>query len=365
MALTPEQELELLMLVEAEQGDSPEQPKGPTSPSDVFKSFTNEMQDTGTKMAEGIGAKAAGTPLEGVAPYAGAAVGTTAAMFPDIIGNMVGTPSARVVGPKAVSGFGRAVGKAGGKLRSMAETLTGPGKDEAILASKRAVGALEERLLSQQGAAASLPERIAARGQKLATEKLEYGKAVGKAEELGGFGMKHSPDEFKDIIKDPKALNAMAKTMRKIGDTPVEELIKGGDKMALQTARKFSQTFRELGPRLNKEITKEISANIKMGGGKSAEALSKMDATFGKSLEAWSKADQQLKRLGGEGKAQKAAMAQAMRQTKYAIKLTKQAMDDAVLAGAKRDKVRELLFKFGIGPIVGAAGAGAAWQAVH
>lgn len=63
---------------------------GPHSPLDALKSFTSEMQNTGTKMAEAVGTKLSGTPLQGVAPYIGAGIGTTVAMAPDIISGAVG-----------------------------------------------------------------------------------------------------------------------------------------------------------------------------------------------------------------------------------------------------------------------------------
>lgn len=250
------------------------------------------------------------------------------------------------------------------KLRGIAETLSGPGREAAEMASKQAITGLEERLLAQQGALASVPQRVASRGQNLATAKLEYGKAIGKAEELGGFSMKSTPSEAVDIIKDPTALKTFSNSLRKIADTPVEQLVKSGDKMALQHVRKFGQTFREIGPKLNKEITSEIRANVKMGAGKATEALSKMDETFGKAIEAWSKVDDQIRRLGPEQKFQKAAISQSMRQTKHAIKMTKKAASDAIQAGARRDKVREILTKYGLAPFIGGSLAAIGWNVV-
>jgi len=331
------------------------------SPVQEYKNFSNEMQQTGESIAEKVGEKTSGTPLEGAGPYIGAALGTTAAMGPDIIANQIGTPAAKVMGPKAIQGAGRALSAGGNKLRNMAELLTGPGEDAAKIAQRRALEGLDERLLMQQEAASTLGQRTVQRGQKLAEAKKEYGMAINKAEDVGGFGMKHTPEEFKAIISDPKAMESMTKTLRKIGDTPVEKLVASGDKMALQEVRKFGQVFRELGPKLNKEITREISANVKMGAGKSTEALAKIDETFGSALKEWQKVDNQIKRMGADAKNQKAAIAQSMRHTKNAMKLTKKAMEDAVLAGARRDKVRELVIKAGLGGLIGGTAAGAGW----
>lgn len=336
-------------------------PTSPISPLDALKEFQDEAQHTGEEMAEKIGHKTAGTPLEKVGPYIGGAVGTAFAMVPDIIANQVLTPTAKVVGPKAIQGGMEMAASGGNKLRTMAEALTGPGKDAAVQASKEALQPLQGRLLAQQGAIASLPERTAARAAKLMAEKTGYGKAIGQAEELGGFAAKNTPQEFIETIKDPKALQDFSKTMRKIADTPLEDLVKTGDTAALQTARKFGQTFRELGPKLNKEITSTISANVKMGAGKSTEALSKIDETFGSAIKAWEKVDSRLKNLPAEAKNQKAAITQATRQTKYAMQQTKTAMDAAIKAGVKRDKLREILFKYGIG----GTAAGLGWKIFH
>ncbi len=331
------------------------------SPAKVYSDFANQMQKNGESMAETIGQKTAGTPLEKVGPYIGGVVGTAAAMFPDIIANQVMTPSAKVIGPKVIEGGMEMAGNGVNKLRSMAEALTGPGKEAAIADSKAAIQPLQERLLAQQGALSTLPERTASRATDLTQAKTGYGQAIGKAEELGGFAAKSTPQEFIDTIKDPKALTDFSNTMRKIADTPTADLVASGDTGTLQTARKFGQTFRELGPKLNKEITSTISANVKMGAGKATEALSQIDEQFGSAVDAWSKVDKQLQRVPADAQKQKAAITQATRQTKYAMTQTKAAFDSAIKAGANRDALRQTLLKYGLGGAL----AGLGWKVTH
>lgn len=291
------------------------------------------------------------TPGQGfrMNPTAAAVAGTAIQMTPDILMSLDAIP-------------GSAPLRSAAKAMMKESTLFGPGKEAAIEASKRAVAPLEERLLAQRGAIAELPKRLSETERGLVEAKSAYGKAIGQAEEVGGYAIKHTPESFKDVIKDPKALDEMAKFMRKLGDTPVEDVVKSGDKMALNTARKFGQTFREIGDSLNNEITNEIRANVKMGAGKATEALEKMDKTFGSVMEQWRKADSKLRSLKSSGKVQKAAMAQAIRQTQKAIKDTKALMSEAVRAGAKRDAIRGILVKYGLGSLVGGTAAGIGWK---
>lgn len=125
----PKQDIKLL----------PPKPAQPISPLKVLNQFSTEMQDTGTAVAETIGEKAVGTSFQRVAPYVGAAVGTTIAMAPDIIGSMPSAPYAAVKG-------GQMLPAAGNKLRNIATALI-PGGKRAIGAE---IGALEKAAGVQQ-----------------------------------------------------------------------------------------------------------------------------------------------------------------------------------------------------------------------
>lgn len=326
-------------------------------PTQGLNKLGDMVQKGAQKAGEFVAEKAGGAGY----PTAGAVAGTGIAMLPDIIGSLPMGGEAAAKAPEAIDAVKGLMGNGGNKLRTMAEALIGPGEQAGRNAMQEAVQPLEQRLVAQKGALSTLPERIASRGDALKQAKAGYGAAIGKAEQVGGFAETATPSDFIETIKDPKALNEFSNTMRKLADTPLEDLVKTKDTGMLQTARKFGQTFREIGPKLNKEITSTISANIKMGAGKSTEALSKIDETFGSAVDAWEKADTQLKNLPSSAGKQKAAITQATRQTQYAIKQTKAAMQEAIKAGAKRDDLRKTLLKYGLGGLVG----GTAFKLFH
>lgn len=107
--------------------------QGPINPLTELKKFSGEMQNTGTEVAAKLDETTRGTIMEPVGRYGGAAVGTTIAMAPDIIGSMPGAPIAAVKG-------GQILPAAGNKLRNLATALT-PGGKQAIGAE---IGALQK-----------------------------------------------------------------------------------------------------------------------------------------------------------------------------------------------------------------------------
>lgn len=249
--------------------------------------------------------------------------------------------------PAAIKGgIGLAKGGVGaiGKGLSAAKNLVlGEGREQAALRAKQMLEPVQDRLLKQSAAIQGVPVRQMAREASLMAEKSAIGKAIGQAEELGGYAIKDTPESFARIMKDPKELNKMASTLRKIADTPSEQLTKM-DTQSLQTVRKFAQTFREMGP----ETTSTIKANIKMGGGKSTEALKQIDPVFKSVMDDWERVAAKLDRLPDDAIKQKAAMKDAMIQTRLAIKRTQRLNDVAIAAGAKRDAVRKALIQAGI-----------------
>lgn len=228
-------------------------------------------------------------------PEVAAAVGTGVQMIPDIATSLIPMgPAAQGIkaGTKAVS-----------KMVGTGERLAG----------------LSDQLLAQQGALSEVGIKAGAREAALLAEKQAVGKAIGQAEELGGFAMKETPEHFTQIMKDPAALNDFSNFMRKVSEKPIDELVKTADKPALQTLRKFAQTFREMGP----QVSNTVKANIAQGGHAAKEALMKADETFGTVIKEWEKVSNKIDRIPTDIKKQKAAIQGAMRATRQAIKETR------------------------------------------
>lgn len=255
-------------------------------------------------------------------------------------------PAIKAVPGLIKGGMGLAKGGAGaiGKGLSAAKNMVfGEGREQAALRAKQMLEPVQDRLIKQTAALQGVPVRQLNREAALMAEKSAIGKAIGQAEELGGFALKETPESFTKIMKDPKELNKMATTLRKIADTPSEQLTKM-DAQTLQTVRKFAQTFREIGP----EVSSTVKANIKMGGGKSTEALKQIDPVFKSVMDDWERVADKLSRLPDDAVKQKAAIKDSMFQTRLAMKRTQRLNDVAIAAGAKRDAVRKALIQAGI-----------------
>jgi hypothetical protein len=296
---------------------------------DPMQTISTAADSLGEGVTEALGKRQ-------VNPNISAAAGLATSMAPDILmgggAAALGRKFGRAVEPRIISGG-----------KKVLNTVFGEGKDTAALRAKQALDPLQERLTKQSMALNTVPVRAEAREAVLGAEKGELGKAIGKAEELAGFPMKDTPDDFAAIMKDPKALNKMSKTMRKVAETPTHKLTQMGGP-ELQTIRKFAQTFRDVGP----EATTTIKANIKMGGKASTEALRKIDSTFDSVLADWEAVANKLDRLPTDAGKQKAAIKNSLLHTRLAIKRTQRLNDIAIAAGAKRDTVRKNLIRAGI-----------------
>lgn len=280
-------------------------------------------------------------------PVLAAVAGTGIAKADDILAAASGLRNVKTLAEGAVAGakaLAQGAKGLGNLSRAGLDMLFGQGEGAAKLAGKQAQEALQERLTKQAQALGTLPERQAARGAELATAKDQYGRAIGKVEELGGYALKETPEAFLKTLQDPQALNKMSRLMRKVGDTPSTKLAENVDPGTLQVLRKFAQTFREVGP----DVTKTISANIKMGGGASTEALKRLDPALGSVIDSWQGVAGQLERLPADAAKQKAAVKGAMLQTRLAMKKTQHFYDIAIQAGAKRDAVRKALITAGV-----------------
>lgn len=338
MALSPEQELELLLLVEAE-GEQPSQAPAatpqPEQPSamqqlgqtamtagpmaalgqGVQMAFEKGGENLAQNLAAGVSVKPGmlqsllpgnpaalaglvkSTPGQGlrVKPEIAAGIGTAVQMTPDIVSSFAPAGEVAKIAEKGAGVVGR-MATAGGKLAN-----------------------LEERLLLQQEALGTLPERVAKRGAELAAEKTAVGKAIGQVEELGGYGMKQMPDEFQQILDNPKELSEMGLRLRQIADTPINKLTDALSTNQLQRVRKFAQFVRERGS----QISRDIKANVAMGGHQAGQALRKVDDAFDAVISRWENVDNKIRALKGSKEMQKAAINAAIRQTRQAIKETK------------------------------------------
>jgi hypothetical protein len=307
---------------------------GQTDPQQEAMNLSNKGFDmAGELAAEKIG--------EAGHPIVGGMVGGAIANANNIAGAaaLLQNRQALTQGVKAVgSGLKAGVKGVGRGLKKATDFILGPGEDSARKSAVDSIKMLENKLLDQRGALGQIPVKQAERQAALQAEKQGYGQAITKAEELAGVEMKETPDDFIQVLKNPKALNQMSKTLRKIGDTPSDELARTMDKGSLQSVRKFAQTFREVGP----EATNTIKANISMGGHRATEALKKIEPVLGSAINEWEKVAKKLERLPLDKMKQQAAVKQAMLNTRFAIKKTQRLNQELIKAGMKRDQVRKL-----------------------
>lgn len=313
--------------------------------------FASEgVEEANTLLGKSAMDRAAVDVTEGLAPRIGAGPAKALGMGAELAIPAVDT--ALTVGGLAAIGkqspnIARGMVKGGEALvRGIAKvgnTIFGQGEGAARLAGKQALAPLQDRLIAQQMSEKGLIPRQAARKLDLLQAKKSYGKAIGQAEELGGYASKETPESFGQIIKDPQELKRMGNTLRSISEKPSSSFT-AQDLPQLQMVRKFAQHFREVGP----AVENVLKANIEMGGSKSFKEMKRLDPVFGSVTDAWEKVGTQLTRLPTETKLQKAAIQRAMLQTKLAIKKTQRLTDIAVEAGAKRNTIRKYLIQAGI-----------------
>lgn len=361
--------------------------QGPINPSTEYNKFTSEMQNTGTEMAEKIGEKAAGTPLQRIAPYAGAAIGTTVAMAPDIITQMATAPGSAVTATKV----GRTAAKAVGPLRKMAEVLTGPGEakqalrgvqilnpaKEALSAAEEAASAAKQVPEALSNAKAELPQM----GNRMNLLKQQRQGLVKKAgEEIGKFEADLGPievEKLKQVMSDPETLQATINGYRQLAQKGPKAIQKV---MTAKDIRFARQLVQEVGrnPGIKLEGVEAGQLNKAFG-----EAMDTYKPGYKDALDMYKQAQEALddmpniktkefgelrskiSQMETQFKNSKLASADKVKQARLHVRQIQSKVDEMVAKGKLSDEARKKFIYALVGSGLVGTGATAAVKYLH